>query len=225
MIAGSLARRLGEPDLQWIAGHRALEAAADEVSDSWARYRLALRALQLGDAAEARELTAARPAPTSPQAAAAGGSLALTGAIAAARDSDRPAADDLLAEAAARAERAGETDMAWSGFGPANVALHRVAVELEDLRVQAALEASRQILPSALPNTERRYSHRLGLAQASVMLREDVDAVRHLLAAEQVDADALAHDVLARELVLAMLRRKGRKPAGLRGLAARLHVG
>jgi hypothetical protein len=89
VIAGSLARRLGEPDLQWIAGHRALEAAADEISDAWARYRLALRALQIGDTDEAR----ARPDPAGP----------VPAAIAAVRDSDRASADDLLAEALAAA--------------------------------------------------------------------------------------------------------------------------
>lgn len=224
MIAGSLARRLGEPDLQWIAGHRALEAAADDVSDAWARYRLALRALQLGEVEEARILTDERPRPATAASAAAGGSLALTGAIAAVRDSDRTTADALLAEATVRAERAGEADVLWSGFGPANVDLHRVAVELEELQAGAALEISRRVLPSALPSAERRYAHRVGLAQACVMLREDTDAVRHLLAAEQIDADALAHDVCARELVGAMLRRKGRRPSGLPRLATRLGV-
>lgn len=224
MVAGSLARRLGEPDLQWIAGHRAIEAAADEVSEAWARYRLALRALQLGDVEEARILTDQRPQPSSNSSAAAGGSLALTGAIAAVRDSDREAADALLAEAATRAEQVGDSDLLWSGFGPANVNLHRIAVELEDLRAVAALEISRRVIPSALPSAERRYAHRVALAQACVALREDTDAVRHLLAAEQIDADALAHDVCARELVAAMLRRKGRRPAGLRRLATRLGV-
>ncbi len=102
--------------------------------------------------------------------------------------------------------------------------LHRATVALEDLRPADAAQALRGVLPERLASAERRYAHRIALAQAAAMLRRDADALRHLLAAEQIDADALRHDVLARELVAEMSRRKGRHPAGLRAMATRLRV-
>jgi transcriptional regulator with XRE-family HTH domain len=224
ILATSACRREGLHDLGWIAGRLALEAAVDPVDAAWARYRLAMTALHLGDLDEARSLLDFPRSDASPDAVAIAGAAELVLATAAVRDARRAEAEEALQAAEEAADRVGDGNRLWTAFGPANVALNRAAVALEDMRPDDATDALRGIRGDQVASRERRYSHRLLLAQASEMLRDEDAAYRHLAAAEHLDADAFAHDLVAGELVRAMLRRRSRKPAGLRAMAVRLRV-
>jgi hypothetical protein len=61
------------------------------------------------------------------------------------------------------------------------------------------------------------------LAHAHSLRREDDEAVGALLVAERLNPEGLRYNMLVRELVRGLLRRR-RRVTGLRGLASRLHV-
>jgi hypothetical protein len=131
----------------------------------------------------------------------------------------------LLAEARTTADRLGEDrNDSWQTFGPTNVGVHAVAIAVELGDPDRALAAAREVDPSRLATFERQATYRVHLAHALAMRRRTDEAYRHLLAAEQLNPEGLPHDTLAREIVRGLLRRKGRKPSGLRALASGIHA-
>jgi transcriptional regulator with XRE-family HTH domain len=233
---------LGENDLAWIAADAAVRAAS-EASDpclaAAAAWTLAHAHLRAGLAPEARAVAdrAAAVLPVdSTAAAAAHGSLRLVAAAATAREgAARRDVDRLLDDAMRDAELCGNATRNGFGnyfgnyfgmaFSAANAELHRADVAIQFGDPAAALAACRRADPAGLPTVIRRARHRMHAATAQVMLRHDDEAVRAILAVEAMSPEMLSADsVLARELVRAMLRRKGRKPAALAGLATRLRV-
>lgn len=235
-VAQEVAARLGEPDLSWIAADRALSAAReaeDAVQTAVGAWRVAQAFLRSGDVDSARaaaDTAASDLAPilrTEPTAAglSAHGALRLVGTVGAARAGDRQDVAALLTDAHQAADELGEDrNDGWQTFGPTNTGVHATAVAVELGDSDGALAAARDVDPSRLLTLERQATHRVVLAQALAMRRRPDEAYRQLLAAERLNPEGLPHDMLARELVRAMLRRKGRKPAGLRPLATRLRV-
>jgi hypothetical protein len=147
------------------------------------------------------------------------------------RPADRPAragagqeALDLLDQARSTARRLGrDRNDFWMTFGPTNVAIHDVAVALEQGDPARALRRAVAVDLSGLPSLERRSSHHVHLAHAHSLRREDDQAVRALLLAERLNPEGLRYNMLVRELVRSLLRRR-RPLSGLRALANRLHV-
>jgi transcriptional regulator with XRE-family HTH domain len=95
------------------------------------------------------------------------GALLLRGAIAAAQQPDRAAALELLDEAHEAAQRlGGDFNHAFSGFGPANVLLHRVhlAVVLGD--AGTAIDHARRVELSTIDLAERRACLFIDIARA-----------------------------------------------------------
>jgi hypothetical protein len=110
-------------------------------------------------------------------------------------------------------------------FGPANVAIHDAEVLLERGEVAAALRHATTIDLSALPSLERRSTHYVNVARAHALRRHDAEAVAAMLQAERFNPEGLSYNMLARDLVRALLRRERRQAMpGLRGLATRLHL-
>jgi transcriptional regulator with XRE-family HTH domain len=230
--------RLGEIDLAWIAAHQSLQAAANTESDpaleaasAWRVCHAALRMDNLdevynvvsGAAGKLRGVL--RDAP-SPESLSAYGGLQLVGAVAAIRASDTSATDRFLGEARRVAHELGEgRNDFWMTFGPANVAIHDAEVLLERGEVVAALRHATTINLSTLPSLERRSTHCVNVARAHALRRHDAEAVAAMLLAEQFNPEGLGYNMLARDLVLALLRRERRQAMpGLRGLARRLHL-
>jgi hypothetical protein len=200
--------RLGEIDLAWIAAKLSLDAAADagndpalEAASAWRVCHAALRMDNLDEVynlttgAAERVRRALREEPL-PEGLSAYGGLQLVGAVAAIRASDPATTDRFLAEARRTAGQLGDgRNDFWMTFGPANVAIHDVEVLLERGEVAPALR------------------------------RHDAEAVGALLQAERFNPEGLSYNMLARDLVRALLRRERRQATpGLRGLARRLQL-
>lgn len=144
--------------------------------------------------------------------------------VATARAGDGKEALAFLDQAWRSARRIGhDRNDFWMTFGPTNVAIHDVAIALEQGDPTRALRHAVAVDPSGLPSLERRSSHHVHLAHAHSLRREDDQAVRALLVAEQLNPEGLRYNMLVRELVRSLLRRR-RSPTGLRALAHRLHV-
>jgi hypothetical protein len=153
------------------------------------------------------------------------GALHLVAAVAVARAGDGKEALALLDQARSGARRLGhDRNDFWMTFGPTNVAIDDVAVALEQGDPARALRHAVAVDPSGLPSLERRSSHHVHIAHAHSLRREDDQAVWALLAAERFNPEGLRYNMLVRELVRSLLRRRRRPIAGLRALANRLHV-
>jgi len=226
--------RLGEPDLSWIAAHHsvlAAEQADDRLLAAAGAWRVCHAVLRVDDLDEVRDtatsavtdLRRAFPEP-GPEQLSVDGALHLVAAVATARAGDGKEALAFLDQARSSARRIGhDRNDFWMTFGPTNVAIHDVAIALEQGDPTRALRHAGAVDPSGLPSLERRSSHHVHLAHAHSLRREDDQAVRALLVAERLNPEGLRYNMLVRELVRSLLRRR-RPPTGLRALAHRLHV-
>lgn len=156
------------------------------------------------------------------------GALMLQGSMIAARKIDRGAISEYLREAERAIVRLGSE---WvdleTGFGAANLAIHRVsiAVELDD--AGDALHAATNLGLSALPEAyrARRSSLLVEIARAHGQRRNKGAAVLHLLEAEQTAHEEVHYNLLVQEMVRDFLKREGRlRTPGLWPLAQRLGV-
>jgi hypothetical protein len=107
-------------------------------------------------------------------------------------------------------------------FGPANVAIHEVAVAVElgdgdeAIRRGASLE-----FPAALPR-ERSSHHYIDLSRAWLWQRDHVKALACVSRAEQLAPQRTRYHPMARETVSRLLDIQRRMPEQLRGIAARM---
>jgi transcriptional regulator with XRE-family HTH domain len=226
--------RLGEPDLSWIAARHsvlAAEEADDRLLAAAGAWRVCHAALRVDDLDEVddtatnavADLRRTYPEP-GPEHLSVDGALHLVAAVATARAGDGKEALALLDQARSTARRLGhDRNDFWMTFGPTNVAIHDVAVALEQGDPVRALRHAVAVDPSGLPSLERRSSHHVHLAHAHSLRRDDDRAVRALLVAERLNPEGLRYNMLVRELVRSLLRRR-RPISGLRALANRLHV-
>lgn len=225
--------RLGEPDLSWIAAHHstlAAEEADDGLLAAASAWRVCHAVLRVDDLDEVlgtatnalAELQRKAPEP-GPEHLSVAGALNLVAAVAAARAGEGRAALGYLDEARITAGRLGsDRNDFWMTFGPTNVAVHDVAIALELGDPARALRHAVAVDPSRLPSLERRSSHHVHRAHAHSLRREDGEAVRALLMAERLNPEGLRYNMLVRDLVRSLLRR--RRQGGLAALAHRLHV-
>ena len=153
------------------------------------------------------------------------GMLALCRSLVAAADK-RPADVDVALDYAGElAERTGEGNAYWLGFGPTNVALWRMAAALEAGDHERTVTIAERLNPQLHPNRSRQAAYWIDYGRALARLRgRQNDAVRALLRAEtlcrlHLHRNPFVPDVLAKLLV----RCSGRDAVGreLRGLATR----
>lgn len=226
--------RLGEPDLSWIAAHHsvlAAEEAEDRLLAAAGAWRVCHAVLRVDDLDEVHntatsavtDLRRAFPE-AGPEQLSVDGALHLVAAVATARAGDGKEALALLDRARSSARRLGhDRNDFWMTFGPTNVAIHDVAIALEQGDPTRALRHAVAVDPSGLPSLERQSSHHVHLAHAHSLRREDDQAVRALLVAERLNPEGLRYNMLVRELVRSLLHRR-RPITGLRALAHRLHI-
>lgn len=216
-LAATALSKIGESDLAWIAAERAMKAA-DESADPLVLASAARAAthallavgryddaLSLGETA-ARWL-APRVADGDPEALSLLGMLHLRTAVAAARHQDRATATELLGRAALAAEQLAVDANYWqTGFGPTNVALHRLSAGLDLGDVAWVAEHGQQVGAEDLP-VERRVTHMIDVARALSYLAKDTEALDLLLNAERQAPALVRHSASVREMVKDMHRR------------------
>ncbi len=227
-------KRTGRPDLSLLAadrGVRAAEDADDPLRIAAARRSLGYTLLSSNQAEEAEEvaITAAEElephmSDSGPAFTAMYGALWLVAAAAAARKGDAWTARDRLREKARPAGvRVGEGNVCWTVFGPTNIGIHAVHIEMESGEASEALRLADDVDTSHLPSLERRTSFFLYLARCYDLRREDPAVLLHLLRLERESPEEMRYNVLARDLVRSLVKRARPSFAPeARGLAARI---
>ncbi|MET9261580.1 helix-turn-helix domain-containing protein [Amycolatopsis sp. NPDC004079] len=234
-LAATTLSKIGEADLAWIAAERAMQAADDaddplvlaSAARSGTHALLAVGrfddALELGDVAAKWLLP--RMAEGDPAALSLYGMLYLRTAVAAARHQDRSTANDLLGHAGRAADQLGVDANYWqTGFGPANVELHRLSAALDLGDVGQVIESAPRVNVDHLP-VERQVTHLIDFARALSLVAKDDDALDALLEAETKAPTVVRHNTMVREVVRSMYRRApasaGKKSSALLALAER----
>lgn len=233
IATAKLATKAGHADDAWTAAEQADHAAstADDTSGlAAAAYQRTCALLRAGhsDRAEDTAMTTLDGlSGTDPQSLTWRGSLTLISAITAARRGDAPETARRLDMAGAFAGQLGEdSNLGWMAFGPTNVQIHRLsaAVALGDPR--SALAAAEHIdvrrLPEGLQGRRARFF--LDSAWAHAQLREDAEAVIHLLDTERVAPELVRVNPSVHGLIGELLTRRRHQLPGLRGLAERVGV-
>lgn len=230
-LASGMLDRIGEVHLPWIAAERASAAAERSQNPlliagaAW-RWSVVLRhAGELEDSHDVPMIAADRLVADLKQAApeelSVYGSLLLKGAVAAASLDQRRAVSEYLDRAQAVAELTGEANHLWFAFGPANVAIHRVWLEVELGDPVAAISAVDAVRTDALPAhlAERRASHLITVAWAHYLRRRDDLAVEALREAKAHAPEQLLFTRRVGDMLAGMLRRDRRNRRELRSLA------
>jgi transcriptional regulator with XRE-family HTH domain len=159
-LVRTVAKRVGRVDLALLAADRgvaAAETAGDPVRQAAAYWNLAHVLLAQGhpEGAEAVALRAAeRVAPHAPDnldALAVQGSLQLVAAMASVRLGKPWVARDRVRAVTPLAQRTGERNICWTAFGPTNVAIFAVSVEVEAGDTSEGLLRHRLSLQPGLP--------------------------------------------------------------------------
>lgn len=227
-------RRTGRSDLSLMVADRALRAAEDAddpLRVGAARWNLGHVLLaQPGseqDAADiAMDASHDLTALDTPAGAALRGALELVAVVAEAR-SRRPwaARERLAAAAVPLARQTGESNVHWTVFGPTNVMLHAVNVEMTDGDATEGLRLADRIDATQLPSRERQFTFGLEVARCYDLRRDDAAVLVHLLELEQLAPEDLQRSPLGRELITSLLGRvrPTYRPQAT-GLAQRLQI-
>ncbi|GAA2639019.1 helix-turn-helix domain-containing protein [Paractinoplanes durhamensis] len=227
-IASSVLRNLGHPAEAWLGAERcrdAAEATEDQVLAGYAAYARAGAANSCGS--YERGLAIASRAVDElgghRDGAEVLGSLHLICAF------DSRARDDSrawTAEAARLAERTGETTTLGLWFGPTNVGIWQVGIEVDGDDPGHAAEVARATDPAAIPAGFRQVFYYADTARALARLRKDREAIRYLLIAERIAPQHVHTSAVVQETTRALLERARRQTGGseLRGLCERMQV-
>ncbi|MFB8777302.1 transcriptional regulator [Streptomyces broussonetiae] len=214
----SYLRRTGRVDLATLAADRAMRAAEDAddpLRIATAQWNLGHVLLAAGQPAEAEELAlraaeqvAAARMPEAERAAM-GGALQLVAVVGAARRRRWWEARDRLTTHAAPAARSvpDTSNIGWTVFGPTNVALHALSIEMEAGETGEALHTADAIDTGGLPSLEREFTFGLEVAACHSQRRDDAAALLALLGLEAIAPEDLTLTPLARHLVLTVIRR------------------
>jgi transcriptional regulator with XRE-family HTH domain len=213
----SYLRRTGRVDLSMMAADRAVRAA-EEADDplriaaaQWNLGHILLTAREPDGAEQAalRAVEQLRAAPVAePDRVAMSGALQLVAVVAEARRRDWWAARRRLRERARpAAQQVGEGNLLWTVFGPTNVALHEMSIEMEAGEASEALRTADAIDTSGLPSMEREFTFTLEVARCYDLRREEAAVLLHLLELEQLAPEDLARTPMARDMILAVIRR------------------
>ncbi|MFF4934289.1 helix-turn-helix domain-containing protein [Streptomyces griseofuscus] len=214
----SYLRRTGRSDLATIAADRAMRAAEDAddpLRIAAAQWNLGHALLAANQPAEAKELAlraaeqvAAARMPEVERAAM-GGALQLVAVVGETRRRRWWDARERLREKAAPAARQipDGTNIAWTVFGPTNVALHALSIDMEAGETGEALHTADAIDTSPLPSLEREFTFGLEVAACHSQRRDDAAVLLSLLGLEAVAPEDLARTPLARQLTLTVIRR------------------
>jgi hypothetical protein len=216
----TVTKRVGRIDLALLVAERAARAAEnaqDPTRQAAARWNAAhvLLADKQPAGAEDVAMRAAddiRPFMESgmSDATALYGSLVLVGAMAAARQRKTWQARERVQHVVPLAEHTGERNTCWTAFGPTNVAMHAVAVEVEAGEASEALRLADQVEHQKSPSIERRVAFLLEQAKGHVQRRDFASALLLLHTAEREAPEDLAYRPAAHALLSTVIRRSRR---------------
>jgi transcriptional regulator with XRE-family HTH domain len=223
MIAAAVAKNFGYNDLSRAAtqrGHDYAELHGGSGVLSFARWYLALGLMRVAARNRAAALLAQSINDFSPSVqlttsdttvAQMVGLMHLSSAQTAARSGSSDEAHSHLDEADRIAQRVGEGNALRRHFGPTNVACWRVAVGIE-LGEGGSAYADATRLPidvQALGSDERTSALHLDFSRALAQEdgQRDLEAIRHLDAADRIAQQLIRLDPLARDLLMTLDRR------------------
>ncbi|MGH3810987.1 MAG: helix-turn-helix domain-containing protein [Pseudonocardiaceae bacterium] len=170
------------------------------------------------------ELDAVRVPTTSSESTQLDGMLALSRSLVAASDNRTGDVQAPLEYAAELAERTGQGNAYWMGFGPVNVGLWRIAATLEVGDYERAATIAEGLNPEEHPSRERQatYWADYGRTLARLGGRRD-DAVMAFRRAEVLYPTRVQRNPFAREVLAELLAHSRRDAVGreLRGMAYR----
>ncbi|MFF3264916.1 helix-turn-helix domain-containing protein [Streptomyces sp. NPDC002932] len=213
----SYCRRIGRMDLALMSADRGLRAAedADDVlriaAAHWNLGHVLLS--QPGNEADAIDvaMTAAaqldRTAKDPTEAVAVKGALELIAVIAETK-SQRPwAARERLNSVLPLAKQAGEGNVLWTVFGPTNVQLHALSVEMANGDAREGLRLADQVDISQIPSNERTFTFGMEVAACYDLRRDYAAVLVHLLELEELAPEDLERSPLARTLTMSLVRK------------------
>ncbi|WP_405627049.1 transcriptional regulator [Streptomyces sp. NBC_01396] len=233
----SYCRRTGRLDLALMVADRAMRAAEDAddpvriAAAAWNLGHVLLSHSDAGAVEEAKEVALLaverlRRAPDSPESDAVQGALELVAVVSDARRRNWWQARQRLEQRAAPlATRAGESNVQWTVFGPTNVALHAMSIEMLAGEATEGLHLADQVNTSRLPSRERQFTFGLEVARCHDLRREDAAVLVHLLSLEDLAPEDFARSLLVRDIVLGLQKRV--RPvfrSQVTGLAERLQL-
>ncbi|MGH3865229.1 MAG: helix-turn-helix domain-containing protein [Pseudonocardiaceae bacterium] len=164
-------------------------------------------------------------APTNPATEQLAGLLAVTRSLLAAARKEPNEVDGPLEMAAELAERTGERNAYYMGFGPASVGVWRMSVALESGDHSRAAAVAETIRPESLATPHRRADYWVGYGRALARLRGRQDeAVLAFRRAEKISSSKVLRNSFARDVIgelLARSRRDSPAERELRGMAYR----
>lgn len=185
----------------------------------------ALVTLAAGDFALAQHGLDAVTVPTSsPETTQLAGMLALCTSLVAAADQRTADADAALEHAEELAQRTGDGNAYWLGFGPVNVGLWRMAAILESGDHERVVAVAESIHPEAHPNRSRQAAYWVDYGRALAQLRgRRDDAVLAFRRAETVSPFHTLRNPFVLDTLAELVARARRDALGreLRGLAYR----
>jgi transcriptional regulator with XRE-family HTH domain len=235
-IIASTLRKLGEHMLGWLAGDRGVavaQRAGDLALVTGAGFRVANALLSLGRAGQALSLDLSLADQIQPEGRTEGmramyGHVILQGAMAAAASGDDSRTAAMIAEArdVARSVAAGSNHYRLA-FSSVNVALHEVAALILLGENGRAVEVADAISDAGLGllRKERRAALMVDTARASSQAGRRDEALRRLLAAEEIAASEVRCRPVAQETITDLLRRsQNAPPTALARLAERAGV-
>jgi transcriptional regulator with XRE-family HTH domain len=231
-LAACVLVHLGYADVAHLALREALTLAADgsdPMRGAALRGSLSWVLLTQGRYTEAHRLATASAASLAPNGASElpawslYGSLLLGGATAAGRAGDRHLAGVLLDEARTAADRTGARNDYETAFGPDQVLMQSVDVEIVTENYGAALQAGRRMPPEASLPVAARARHLSDLALAHTRLGHDAAALDVLLTMEHLAPDWTGYQTQPRQIVRELRERAGNPPR-LTALAQRMGV-
>ena len=224
--------KVGEPEAAWIAADRAMAAAertGNPLLIAAGAFRLVfvfLAARHYDQAEETARTTADALAHLAGgddlQAVSLWGGLTLQRAVVAARLNDPEAAYSHLEQASQAAARLGEGRNDYNTeFGPANVALHEIAVAVELGDAGRALRTAAAIDTSGL-SAERRARMLIDVARAHAQRRQAGEAIAALRRAEDITPEQVRAHCRVRQMVSDLMTMQDPPSAELRDLAERV---
>jgi transcriptional regulator with XRE-family HTH domain/putative NIF3 family GTP cyclohydrolase 1 type 2 len=232
-LVRTVAKRVGRVDLALLAADRgvaAAHAAADPVRLGAAQWNLAhvLLAQDQPEGAESVALHAAealaRHVADDLDALAVQGSLQLVAAMASVRLGKPWVARDRVRAVIPLAERTGERNVCWTAFGPTNVAIFGVSVEVEAGDTGEGLRLAERIEPDPGLSIERRVAFHLDQAKGYVQ-RQDYAGALVMLQAASTEAPEDVHYRPGAHKTLHTVVQRGRGPVARQAALLATRVG
>lgn len=213
----SYCRRSGRLDLALMVADRARRAAEDAddpIRIAAANWNLGHCLLsQEGGAQEAEDIAQLairelESLPDSTQNAAMRGALELVSVVSQAqRRKWFDAREHLAQKAAPLGKRAGESNTMWTVFGPVNIDLHALSIELLAGESAEGLRLADEVDISRLPSRERKFTFTLELARCYDLRRDDAAVLVHLLSLEELSLEDMCRSAPALDMVGGLLHR------------------